>query len=792
MKSISEKKLKKNYNNLSICVLIITALLLNVASQSQTLPAWEVNNPVSKVFVMDKIPPTAGSLAAGNSTVPDEYLVDPAIDTLLLMMKTQGLYLYKTAVHPTGIVGSNDIVIIKGSFQWDFRNTTSTDRIKGLIWQILQHPDGFTGEILVGDNTQWAPIGEDDNNSEDPNQCILDVINTFRSKGYPVYVFRWANIMYEVVTEYSDGDYNDGYPYDPATKISYPKFKSPSGNHYISLKHGIWDPAAQTYNHDRLCLINFPVLKAHGWTGATLAIKNWVGVLTVAHQEERYGGGDAMHFDYFFSEFALPAKVMQVTFPKLTIIDAAWTNPERNYGNIAIQRNMLLGSVDPFAASWYAAKFMLTPVAYYPQRTDPDLNSSNNLYGKFLLNSINCMHDSGFVVTKDSSEISVYDRSVLSSASTFSLTVSVTDGWNIVSAPGINPDGMEAANWWTGKVGDVFKYSGAYQQVTTITPGMGYWMKNNGAQIYNTGDEWPAIQFVPRDPISVGTGWNIIGGYEETVLTSNLTTIPSGLINSPIFEYSIGYHIAANLKPGYGYWAKLTAAGQIVIPEYIAKGEQSKVWFPQDWGKIVFTDASEKSYILYCVRDDIDLSQYELPPVPPPGMFDIRYETNRIAEKLDGYLKQIDFKGVQFPLKLKTEGIDIRVADENGKILIPNLKSGEEILISDGAMQKIAVSTIEIPKEYKLEQNYPNPFNPGTTIQFALPKHTKLKITLYNLLGERIATIAEGTYEAGYHKVTYNAGSISSGVYFYSLEVSDPSINSESGFVQVKKMTLIK
>ena len=327
------------------------------------------------------------------------------------MMETQGTYLYKTTAHPSGIVGSNDIVVIKASFQWDFRNTTSTDRIKGLIWQILQHPDGFTGEILVGDNTQWATTGEDDNNSEDTEQCILDVINTFHSKGYPVYLFEWKNIMYNVVTEYSDGDYNDGYPYDPTSKITYPKFQSPSGNYYISLKYGIWDSTSQTYDHNRLCIIDFPVLKAHGWTGATLAIKNWIGVLTVAYQNERFGGNDAMHFNYFFSAYALAAKVMQVTFPKLTIIDAAWANPERNYGNIAIQLNMLLGSTDPFAASWYAAKYMLTPVAYYPDRTNPD-----DVDGAIIMclnNWINCMHDSGFAVTKDSSEISVYDRSVL-------------------------------------------------------------------------------------------------------------------------------------------------------------------------------------------------------------------------------------------------------------------------------------------------------------------------------------------------------------------------------------------
>ena len=415
MKSLSENSSQKKYNKLSIWVLIIAELLLTVKILPQTLPTWEVNNPVSKVFIIDEIPPTAGSLAAGDSTVPNAYLVDPAIDTLLLLMETQGTYLHKTAAHPSGIVGSDDIVIIKASLQWDFRNTTSTDRIKGLIWQILQHPDGFTGKILVGDNTQWAPIGEDDNNSEDTQQCILDVINTFHSKGYPVYLFRWADIMYNIVTEYSQGDYNDGYPYDPASKISYPKFQSPSGNHYISLKYGIWNETTQTYNHDRLCIVDFPVLKAHGWTGATLAIKNWIGVLTVAYQNERYGGDDAMHNNYMFSEYALPAKVMQVTYPKLTIIDAAWTNPERNYGNIAIQLKMLLGSTDPFAASWYAAKYMLTPVAYYPDRTNPD--NVGGAYYNCLNNWIKCMHDSGFTVTKDSSEISVYNRSVLSATS---------------------------------------------------------------------------------------------------------------------------------------------------------------------------------------------------------------------------------------------------------------------------------------------------------------------------------------------------------------------------------------
>lgn len=89
-----------------------------------------------------------------------------------------------------------------------------------------------------------------------------------------------------------------------------------------------------------------------------------------------------------------------------------------------------------------------------------------------------------------------------------------------------------------------------------------------------------------------------------------------------------------------------------------------------------------------------------------------------------------------------------------------------------------------LPKEFNLEQNYPNPFNPSTTIQFSLPKQTQIKIILYNILGEKLITLTDGTYEAGYHKVTFNSGNLSSGTYIYRFESDE--------FIQVKKMILLK
>ncbi|OQY75377.1 MAG: hypothetical protein B6D44_01700 [Ignavibacteriales bacterium UTCHB2] len=104
---------------------------------------------------------------------------------------------------------------------------------------------------------------------------------------------------------------------------------------------------------------------------------------------------------------------------------------------------------------------------------------------------------------------------------------------------------------------------------------------------------------------------------------------------------------------------------------------------------------------------------------------------------------------------------------------------------TDGKFEYSDVVEVEIiPAKFELSQNFPNPFNPSTTIRFSLPKETQLKINIYNTLGELVQTLAEGTYEAGYHKVTFNASNLPSGAYIYRIESAD--------FMQVRKMVLIK
>lgn len=93
--------------------------------------------------------------------------------------------------------------------------------------------------------------------------------------------------------------------------------------------------------------------------------------------------------------------------------------------------------------------------------------------------------------------------------------------------------------------------------------------------------------------------------------------------------------------------------------------------------------------------------------------------------------------------------------------------------------------TVEIlPRDYSLEQNYPNPFNPRTTIRFGLPEAQRVKLEVFNLNGQALATLVDGYREAGYHEAIFDAGSLSSGVYLVRLTAGD--------FTQMHKMMLVK
>jgi hypothetical protein len=90
-----------------------------------------------------------------------------------------------------------------------------------------------------------------------------------------------------------------------------------------------------------------------------------------------------------------------------------------------------------------------------------------------------------------------------------------------------------------------------------------------------------------------------------------------------------------------------------------------------------------------------------------------------------------------------------------------------------------------LPKEFSLNQNYPNPFNPSTTVEFTLPIAATVSLTVHNILGQTVATLAEGQMAAGQHQVRWNATKFASGTYFLQMRA-------DGKLVSTRKMMLIK
>jgi hypothetical protein len=260
---------------------------------------------------------------ANSSEASDIFVVngtdgnDRGVKELIGLMQRHGLSFYAEN-NSSGIIGMNDIVIIKVNSQWDERGGTNTDLVKALVQAIVDHPQGFTGEVVIADNgqAQYGSTGSGGrlsyirNNAKDTSQSMQNVADSFSS--HKVSTYLWDTITNKKANEYAEGDPQDGYvvegsPYpETGLVVTYPKFKTKYGTN-VSFKLGIWNSDNKTYDSNRFKVINVPVLESHGGYGIT------------ASSAERWGQGPQ------FSGIGWNGTEMaQTRFPALNIIDAIW------------------------------------------------------------------------------------------------------------------------------------------------------------------------------------------------------------------------------------------------------------------------------------------------------------------------------------------------------------------------------------------------------------------------------------------------------------------------------------
>ena len=376
---------------------------------------------------------------------------------------------------------------------------------------------------------------------------------------------------------------------------------------------------------------------------------------------------------------------------------------------------------------------------------------------------------------------------------TFQLSVPIENGWNLVSIPGLHPVNQNPETWWQYKdpTAVVYSFNNGYVQVSSLEPGKGYWMKHSGNRIYNTGEEWPAtgILLVPHNPIPINSGWNIVGGFENSAPVLGITTNPPGIIQTSFYSYNSvgGYQTVNSLTPGYGYWVKFSASGNMILPSLTENIDYKTANIVKpEWIKILITDSENRTSTLYLTNDESNLDFFELPPLPFTDMFDIRFSSNRFVEKcLDKQV--ISLQGVRYPLNIVVEDQNFSIMDENG-FYLKNGNDKNSFILDNPEVKKIIIKKHNIPDEFVLEQNFPNPFNPTTKIRFIIPNvgselaQTVLKV--YDILGNEVSTLVNKEISSGFYEYEFDASSLPSGIYFYKLTAGK--------FNSLKKMILMK
>lgn len=140
-------------------------------------------------------------------------------------------------------------------------------------------------------------------------------------------------------------------------------------------------------------------------------------------------------------------------------------------------------------------------------------------------------------------------------------------------------------------------------------------------------------------------------------------------------------------------------------------------------------------------------------------------------------------------MAVHSSGVDARAGAEFDQLYFDT--SSTSPLGRSSLVEIPPIVSTETPQSYRLYQNFPNPFNPTTKIRFEMPSDGHVTLTIYNIMGEEITNLLDEEKPAGIHDVLFDASNLSSGMYFYRINIPSADENG-SGYSEIRKMALIK
>jgi alpha-amylase len=385
-----------------------------------------------------------------------------------------------------------------------------------------------------------------------------------------------------------------------------------------------------------------------------------------------------------------------------------------------------------------------------------------------------------------------------------SMLVTVHTSWNMVSLPLTVMDGSRQS-LFPHSISNAFTWGSgsSYLRQDTLHAGPAYWLKFPSPDTVTlTG--YPAAV----ETIQVRAGWNMIGSVSSEISTSSIIERPRPMIRSPFFTYASNYRQSTTIIPGAGYWVKTDTSGFLVLQSGPVSYEislRSQVVQQGVFDTLRVTDSAGHDAILLISRAQAGTSGqtgYELPPVPPEDLFDVRFSSQRYCEGAGAdEVKELPvlLQGVVYPAVVMFKshdaqgGLSIKI-DGN---TIPLTGGGSITVEHQPARLAVAVSGKSgIPQSWSLAQNFPNPFNPSTAIRFGLPVAANIRLSVFDLLGREVALLFNGKEDAGYHTVAWNGVDqsgypVPSGVYLCRV-TAIPADGNAPAWTAVRKMILVR
>ncbi|SMO50641.1 leucine-rich repeat domain-containing protein [Gracilimonas mengyeensis] len=377
--------------------------------------------------------------------------------------------------------------------------------------------------------------------------------------------------------------------------------------------------------------------------------------------------------------------------------------------------------------------------------------------------------------------------------------VSYAEGWNLVGLA-LEEDHEHFSELFSDAIsGTLFGFDGTYYVSDTLGMGEGYWLRfSQSEEVSYTGT---TVDKVDR---TLQEGWNLISGHAGCIPSCQLEDSEGIVIPGTMFGFNGVYQSADGLNGGHGYWLRTSDAGTVSIePAPLAKSKEPSLQqvLSGSYHQVQVHSGDQQGMTLYFgetgaeMEKAIDNQQVILPPLPPKGAFDARLNSDRWWLARDSITIKVQQAEVPVTFTLgfsdQTSKEVFKLTEYGGQAPPREtvLEGGRKLQLQSSTTRVIVQALTELellgtPEEYQLLQNYPNPFNPETTIRYALPEKSEVRVEIFNVMGQLVQTLVNEEQSAGFHEVRFDASMLSSGMYLYRIKAED--------FVQTKRMVLLK